>query len=215
MVKVDRTGLKVGQYTGTVTVDASSAGVHNINVSIRVPTLIEVKLIDVGDKWRYFKGTTAPPAKWNAVDFVDSNWLEGPSGIGYSNGDVNYPTFLNDMLGNYMTVYMRRLFEISDIDSVLSLKLGMCYDDGFVAYLNGREIARSRSMGPDSTPARFDKGPILKHDEEDPEEIYHIEVKPGWISVDKNILAVEFHNEYIKSSDACAVPRLRAMMVSD
>jgi len=190
MVKVDRADLEVGQYTGAVIVDAGAAGVHHIEVSMKVPRLSEVKLIDVGDKWRYFKGTTAPPAKWNAVDFVDSNWLEGPSGIGYSNGDVDYPTFLNDMLGNYMTVYMRRLFEISDIDSVLSLKLGMCYDDGFVAYLNGREIARSRSMGPNSTPTRFDKGPILKYDEEDPEEIYHIEVKPGWLSVDKNILAV-------------------------
>jgi PKD repeat protein len=215
IVKVDRTNMKVGQYTGTVTVNAGAAGLHHIEVSMKVPRLSEVKLIDVGDKWRYFKGTAAPPANWAAADFIDSNWLQGPSGIGYSNGDVHYPTFLNDMRGNYMTVYMRRLFEINDIDSVLSLTLGMRYDDGFIAYLNGREIARSRSMGPASTPTRFDKGQILTHDEEDPEEIYHIELKPGWLSADKNVLAVEFRNEYIKSSDACAVPRLTAKMLSD
>ena len=215
MVKVDRTDLKVGQYTGAVTIDTGAAGVYHIEVSMKVPKLSEVKLIGVGDKWCYFKGVAAPPANWTATDFEDSNWLEGPSGIGYSNGDVHYPTFLNDMLGNYLTVYMRRLFEISDIDSVLSLKLGMRYDDGFVAYLNGREIARSPSMGHAGAPTGFNKGPIFKHDEEDPEEFYYIEVKPGWLSTDKNVLAVEFHNEYIKSSDACAVPRLTAKMVSD
>ena len=70
-------------------------------------------------------------------------------------------------------------------------------------------------MGSAGDPTRFDKGPLFKHDEEDPEEVYHIEVKLGWLSADKNVLAVEFHNEYIKGSHACAVPRLTAMMVSD
>jgi len=73
----------------------------------------------------------------------------------------------------------------------------------------------STSMGLAGAPTRFHKVPLFKHDEEDPEEVYHIEVKPEWLSVDKNVLAIEFHNEWIKSSDACAVPLLTAKMVSN
>jgi parallel beta-helix repeat protein len=209
LVNINRADIKVGRYNGRITVDAGTAGVHNIEVSMTIPKIKEVELISVGDKWKYGRGIVEPPATWNCVDFNDSSWLEGPSGIGYST-EVSYPTQLNDMKGNYRTVYMRRSFEVNNIDSIASLELVMQYDDGFIAYLNGREIARSPSMGPAGTPAGFRKDALFPHDEEEPEEIFYIEVRKGLLSENNNVLAIEFHNEYIKSSDSCAVPRLTA-----
>ena len=40
-------------------------------------------VIDQGDHWTYRVNTSAPPIKWRAVEFDDSAWSSGPTGIGY------------------------------------------------------------------------------------------------------------------------------------
>jgi hypothetical protein len=53
--------------------------------------------IERGDAWRYLKGTRepspdplggAPTLAWTGIDFDDSGWLTGPTGIGYGDGDL-------------------------------------------------------------------------------------------------------------------------------
>jgi hypothetical protein len=195
-----------------VTVDAGPAGTGRIDVSMEVPHVREVVLVAEGDTWRYFKGITAPPAKWNTLDCGDTSWLEGRSGIGYGK-DRSYPTDLKDMQGKYVTVYMRRSFDITDINSVVGLKLGIRYDDGFVAYLNGREIARSHSLGSPATPIGFKTPALSQHHYDNGEEIHCLEMGPGLLAVGKNVLAVEFHNTWAGSADACAVPGLTALVI--
>lgn len=51
------------------------------------------------------------------------------------------------MLGVQSGVYTRRAFAIVDRTRYVSLRLRMKYDDGFVAYLNGTEIARRNFTG--------------------------------------------------------------------
>lgn len=93
------------------------------------------------DTWKYWVATTAGPAtNWNMPDFQDSNWSSGPGGIGYADNDdgtiiPSSPTPL--------AVFIRRTFEITDTSKIVSALLNMDYDDGFVAYLNGFEIARA------------------------------------------------------------------------
>jgi hypothetical protein len=53
------------------------------------------------------------------------------------------------MLGAYGTVYVREKFT-TNFSSISQISLSMDYDDGFVAYLNGVEVARSNVTG---TPA--------------------------------------------------------------
>ena len=45
--------------------------------------------IVVGDIWKYHKGAENPPKEWKTIDFDDSEWLEGPSGLGYGNNPKN------------------------------------------------------------------------------------------------------------------------------
>ncbi len=98
--------------------------------------------INVGDIWKYFKGTSNPGSGWNDVGFNDSGWLQGPTGIGYGDGDD--ATVLSDMRNNYKTVYARKTFNISNASAVTGMTFNMDYDDGFVAYINGVEVARRK-----------------------------------------------------------------------
>src|SRR5437867_9497037 len=122
-------------------------------------------LIEVGDEWRYFKGTVAPPAEWNATGFNDNDitvWLRGPTGIGYGDNAAlvqDDATVLTDMQNGYMTFFARRAFTIADLASVSKLVLTIDYDDGFVAYLNGAEVAR-RGLGAPGTPVALDQAAV-------------------------------------------------------
>ena len=61
----------------------------------------------------------------------------GPSGFGYSDGDdaTTVPTT--------PSLYLRRTFDVENLEQWLDAQFFMDYDDGFVAYLNGVEIARA------------------------------------------------------------------------
>ena len=167
-----------------------------------------VTLITVGAQWRYRKGNSAPPQNWNAVSFDDSGWLLGASGIGYST-DVVYPTVLSDMYNSYASFYARRIFQVSDPAVMVKLSLTLAYDDGFVAYINGVEVARSASMGGIAgSPVYYNTLANASHDEQDPEETFDISLTPGLLQAGNNVLAIETHNVGLTSSDAGVVPQL-------
>ena len=140
-----------------------------VQVEPEDPTL--VTLVDVGHPGRYFKGTKEPSpgagdqatTAWTEITFDDNPnttaWLEGPSGYGYSNepGELQFiGTQLNDMRGNYLSVYARLRFTLTSkqIASFSQLQAEIHYDDAFVLYLNGTRVGDSGQMfGPLSTRA--------------------------------------------------------------
>jgi hypothetical protein len=173
-------------------------------------------IIREGDEWRYFKGTQEPPAGWNAPTFDDSAWLAGPTPIGFESSsgyESRIATNLTDMRKKYLSVYARREFTIDDPSRVLALALTMDYDDGYVAYLNGVEIAAQ------SAPASraWDQPATASHEACcgsgtptgpcPPESIdlsNHIaDLVPG-----VNVLAVQAHNQSLSSSDFVFIPEL-------
>src|SRR5512133_3650753 len=95
-------------------------------------------LVYAEDSWDYFIGTTAnPPVDWRLESFDPSSWLQGAGGFGYADGDDStmlYPVPLS--------VFIRRDFSINDTSEVAAMILTMDADDGFVAWINGVEIAR-------------------------------------------------------------------------
>ena len=113
--------------------------VDNVSVRSGAVSFDDRKFVRAGDVWRYFKGNIAPPADWFEPDFDDTSWLQGPTGIGY--GDGNDATILTDMEDNYLTVFCRRRFDVTDIEAIDQLVLDIEIDDGYFAYLNGALIA--------------------------------------------------------------------------
>ncbi len=98
--------------------------------------------------WRYFKGTQPAsepdPTAWRQPDFPDQGWLTGLAPFFYEDKAAGYTgnTRLNDMRGNYLTLFLRKSFEVLAPQNVRSLQLDLRVDDGCVVWLNGQEIAR-------------------------------------------------------------------------
>lgn len=102
-------------------------------------------IIKEGDEWHYFKGKSEPPDKWFYRDFDDTTWLKGASGFGY--GASTHNTLLDDMMGNYQSVYIRKEFTVLHHNKIKSLELSVVCDGPFVAYLNMIEAIRSKKKG--------------------------------------------------------------------
>lgn len=88
----------------------------------------------------------AGPAWWS-TSFDDSRWESGNLPMGYSLGSI--ATNLGAELRNISpSFYVRKSFEASasEASSPAPLVLSINYNDGFVAWLNGVEVAR-RNMG--------------------------------------------------------------------
>jgi len=94
--------------------------------------------------WKYLKGDSGEPSDpidaWRQVNFNDNSWATGQTSIGYSDGDDN--TVLDDMFRRYTTVYLRHPFEITNVDEIADLTLGVYVDDGCIIWINGVEIGR-------------------------------------------------------------------------
>jgi hypothetical protein len=105
-----------------------------------------VPVADIGDDWK------------NIVGFNDSAWVQSvgsPGGIGYERS-AGYEQFINIDLEDQMyarnaTCYIRTVFVFNgSADEFNFMTLNIRYDDGFIAYLNGSEVARRNF---DGTPA--------------------------------------------------------------
>jgi hypothetical protein len=155
--------------------------------------------------WHYFVGTQAPPSDWNSLAFNTSSWLQGQGGIGYGDNDDN------TVISQTITVYMRQEFLVTDTSVLEKAILSMDYDDGFVAYLNGIEIARSNVIG---LPPAYDETAsasreALMYQGGIPESfpvstaLLHSAIVNGI-----NVLAVETHNVDVTSSDLSSIPYL-------
>ena len=162
-------------------------------------------LIEVGDLWSYFKGQSAPPSTWADVTFDDSSWLTGTTGIGYGDGDDS--TVLSDMQGSYVSVFARRVFTLTNPALVTSMTLEIDYDDGFVAYLNGTEVARGNM-----TDIEYDDTANGNHEAGTP-EYFSLNDYLDLLQSGDNVLAVQGHNQALSSSDFSLIPALEAEII--
>ena len=111
----------------------------------------ETVLVEVGDEWRFRKGTepfSVPESAWREPGFDDSSWPVGPSGFGYGDGEHN--TILDDMQQDYDAFAIRKrvVLEEGHLDESSSIFFAMLYDDGFCAFVNGIEVARVNCNDP-------------------------------------------------------------------
>ncbi|MHC4325030.1 MAG: right-handed parallel beta-helix repeat-containing protein, partial [Planctomycetota bacterium] len=162
-------------------------------------------LIAPGETWKFFKGTVPPgnpPDAWKAIDFDDSDWQTGATGFGY--GDNDDATVLDDMRYNYVSVYIRKEFAASSLPADEVIKLEIDYDDGFIAYLNGTEIARDNM--PAGT-ASYNTSSAGSHEAGSP-ETFVLGTAGKLLNEGTNILAIEGHNTSMSSSDFSLNPAL-------
>ena len=153
------------------------------------------------DTWHYIVPVSEPPSDWNTVGFDDSGWLTGKGGIGY--GDNDDSTILVAPVGS---VFMRTTFGITDKSAISYAVLHLDYDDGFVAYLNGHEIARDNIGTAGVKPAYSDFAinciePKMPFDQLPPSFLINKDTVAKYLSNGTNVLAIQVHNCNLASSD--------------
>ena len=187
------------------------------NVSYgRSTTTTQRALLTTGATARYHVPKPADASLgtgWTRPDFDDSAWSTGPTSLGFDTdaSGITYTAEIRTDLSGLMSglnasLYARLAFGVADADAYDSIRLRNKYDDGFVAYLNGAEIARRNapaSVRWDST-ALGDRseGEVLAG-----EDIV-LDLPEGLLAEGQNILALHGLNDSAASSDFLLGPQL-------
>ena len=163
-------------------------------------------VIDMGDEWRYLVPKAELSLSWRNSDFNDSEWQAGPSGFGYGDNDdatVIEPT---------MSVFIRKTFDITDKQNVAQAYLHIDFDDAFVAYINGVEIARANIGNPGDFTAFNAPADNYNHEAKmyqgGQPDAFLIDNISDHLVDGENVLAIQIHNHSISSSDLTAIPFL-------
>ena len=154
-----------------------------------------------GEDWNYLLPTSEPSSTWKNAGFNDAGWQSGPSGFGYGDGDDN------TTIGSRLSIYLRKDFTLSNLNEIEEAVLHMDYDDGFIAYLNGVEIARAQLNSPTPTFNQPSDGlhEALLYQGLTPESF---SIDPSLLQEGTNTLAIQVHNQSLTSSDMSAIPVL-------
>lgn len=138
-------------------------------------------------------------------DFDDSAWLPASGGVGYDYG-VGYQDMISldvgaQMYGFNTICYVRVPFvvEVSVMGRLDELLLSVRYDDAFVAYLNGVEVARANFLGEpqwDSFPDRNHEASYGAFD-----VVLDVSQYAGLLREGQNLLAIHAMNGSPTSSD--------------
>ena len=199
-----------------------------------IPTTQELVLVPEFQTAAYFVPTTANGGSsalfpdWNNVSLgataAGLDWKTGRLGLGFD--DNASPLYANIGGGTYgdgdiraamqgisSTVFIRVPFTVSaaQIESMASMKLKMRADDGFVAYLNGIEIARY-NLRATNTPA-FDTLPnavpsVWKDTVSVVQKEYAVTNFLAKVRAGDNVLAILGLNQTVADDDALFSPKL-------
>ncbi len=165
----------------------------------------------------------------NFDDSPEAGWQVGSSGVGYDRGtgyqpfigplyldeNARQPTNLlaqldpdGDGNSSTTTVFLRYDFTVQDPEAYERLELRMRYDDAFVAYLNGVEIARANFAG---TPQWNSCAILGNHEAGDEFESFYVKASPGQtppLRRGENVLAIFGINAQPNSPDFLIQPEL-------
>ncbi len=153
-------------------------------------------VVYANDTWRYFPGNSDPGSSWKDVSFNDHSWQQGSGGIGFEDGDDN------TVISWAPSLFMRITFHVIDLAKISSVLFHIDYDDGFIAYINGTEIARAGITG---NPPVYNAY-ASNHEAEGTPTGYAVD--NSVLVNGENILAIEVHNTSATSSDMSSIPYL-------
>ena len=144
---------------------------------------------------------------WQSRAYNDKGWSTGNLPIGYDDGrgyeEVIQTDVGREMVNVNSSIYVRIPFQVSSVDTVSRLLLRLRIDDGFVAYLNGKEVMR------DNTPntVTWNAQAVLGR-EADAFVDFDISEARSVLNDGNNLLAIHGMNSQIDSSDFLIMPEL-------
>jgi len=131
--------------------------------------------------------------RWVDLAFDASSWSNGllPAGYGFSGLATDLTL---QMVDRTPSLYVRKAFGVTagQAASTASLVLSIQYNDGFVAYLNGREVARA-NCGP-TNHFVFAGEPAGNVSTTGDLVEFTLGPAASWLMVGQNVLAIQTHN---------------------
>jgi len=108
-----------------------------------------VALVQSNSMWLFIKGTneaSEPRSAWRQPEYEDSGWSNAPAPLFYGEPSLTnaniHGTVLSDMQSNYTSIYLRKEFTVLKRGDITNVLLNAQVDDGFIAWINGTEVAR-------------------------------------------------------------------------
>ena len=188
-----------------------------VNASAQVytgglPAITYVNVVEKGDAWDCFDWGGAPADDaagntWRAPAYAaDAQWRTLNALLGFP-GTSSYPVsgtlyrYENHASSGTQTAafYFRKKFTMPEgASSVTSLKLNVCYDDGYVMYINGTEVDRVNIAAGETYYGMYISGNYVN-----PEWTERtVSIPAGLLQTGENVVAVELHQCHGTSSDA-------------
>ncbi len=173
--------------------------------------LVETSIIPVSTPLTFLVPTADIGNSWQTLGFDDSSWTSATSavGFGYSgsvgnligqNGDVK-----DDMFNKNTSIYLRMPFQVLDPSGIGSLKLKTKVDDGFVAFLNGQEVASFNAP----SPLAFDSAATASDEVNNGEDYQSYDLNfAGKLVAGENILAIQALNRVVNNNDFIFISEL-------
>lgn len=150
---------------------------------------------------------------WTGVEFNDAAWTNGMTGLGYDRQTLgvdflpliglNVETMLYP---NYGSLYARVPFTVANPGDFSGLTLRMKFEDGFIAYFNGQEIARSNAP----TSATFNSVALAPRTDTAATNFLDFDISQfrGFLVAGTNVLAFHALNSPTNSPDLLLLPQL-------
>ena len=219
---------KSGGYLGLVDPDGKTvvselsnfpAQYENFSYGIKADgESFSTTLVSEGDACKLLVPTNNIGTTWRSLNYNDETWSDATTGIGYerSSGYENLIGAGGDIEGQTYdtnsTAFIRIPFSIDSLKGLSSLTFRMKYDDGFIAYINGTEIASgnkpvSPAWNSDASTDHPDSQAISFVDTDLSTQASEI------VQTGNNILAIHAMNGDTRSSDLLALPRLEAQFI--
>jgi hypothetical protein len=203
-----------------IAIHALNWSVNSANLAVRADlriaagTLPAVPLVTNTDQWKYFPGVVEPSAglfdpallfsgklnvPWGRGSFDDQSWGTGPGPI--RAGAAGAGTVVPNVIGQTPSIYARTVFNVTPEQAAETgaLQLLVDYDDGFVAYINGVEVARANLGNPNTfTPTTA----VASATRNFGSQVTYVIDPPAKLLVPgQNVLAIQVHNSSINDAD--------------
>ncbi|MBN2508247.1 MAG: lamin tail domain-containing protein [Verrucomicrobia bacterium] len=151
------------------------------------------------------------PRPWTTESFDDTAWQAGTTGVGYDTGTTYLGLLgliVTGMQNVNQTVYIRIPFNVTDPSLLETLTMEMEYDDGFIAYINGHQVAA------DNAPASPTWNSAAPNNRSDSTAVvpatFNLTASLGYLKVGVNVLAIQGLNNGVGSSDLLMRPKIVA-----
>jgi hypothetical protein len=217
--------INLGPANTILTAGQNVIAVHALNISsidgsflfsgtLRIAGASPVTLVNPGDIWKYFPGVAEPSGGlldpttldsgrlsvlWGTTSYVDTGWTQATGPIGQ--GAAGVATTVGGVVGQTPSLYVRHVFNATatDVSNPAALQLLADWDDGFVAYLNGVEIARSNLQNPNTFVPRTAVAFATRNF--GTTQTFTVDPAAARLVEGSNVLAIQVHNVAVSDSD--------------